>query len=72
MPEDGGLIMAVEPGSPADQAGVVPGERLLALNGAEVSDLIDYLSMAASPHLVLTLSDTSGLQNIAVDKDELA
>lgn len=71
MPEDGGLIMAVEPGSPADRAGVAPGERLLALNEVGVSDLIDYLSLSAAPHLVLTLSGPSGIRKVAVDKGEL-
>lgn len=39
---NGLLIEQVEPGSPADRAGLLPGQRLLAISDAKINDLIDY------------------------------
>ena len=36
-------ILTVEPGSIADELGVQPGDRLLAVNGELGNDLVDYL-----------------------------
>lgn len=36
------VIEAVAPGSPAERAGVKPGDRLLLLNGVPVPDVLDY------------------------------
>jgi len=38
----GGVIQSVAPGSLADAAGVRPGDRLVALDGRPVTDLLDY------------------------------
>ncbi len=37
------LITGVEPGSPAEKAGLCPGDRLIAINGNEISDVLDYM-----------------------------
>lgn len=36
-------ILTVEPGSIADELGVQPGDRLLAVNGEAITDLLDFL-----------------------------
>ena len=36
-------ILAIEPGSIADELGLQPGDRLVRLNGEQVNDLVDYL-----------------------------
>jgi putative radical SAM enzyme (TIGR03279 family) len=38
----GGLVSAVEPGSPADALGIQPGDAVLSINGHPLRDLIDY------------------------------
>ncbi|MDR2656712.1 MAG: DUF512 domain-containing protein [Oscillospiraceae bacterium] len=40
-------IIAVTPGSPAEQAGLRPGMRLVGVNGQRIRDQIDYLSLTA-------------------------
>ena len=39
---DGAWVASVEPGSPADDAGIEPGMRILAVNGVELRDIIDW------------------------------
>ncbi len=36
------LIKAIQPNSPAARCGILPGERLLTLNGNEIVDVLDY------------------------------
>ena len=52
----GGIISSVKPGSPAERAGILAGDSLLALNGQPIWDLIDYYFGAAEEQLALTLS----------------
>jgi putative radical SAM enzyme (TIGR03279 family) len=45
------VISGVEPGSPADRAGICPGDELLTINGETVIDFIDYQALTASATL---------------------
>ena len=36
------LIVSVDPGSPADRAGIRAGDRLTAIGGRAVVDFLDY------------------------------
>ncbi len=45
------VISGVEPGSPADRAGICPGDELLSINGETVIDFIDYQALTASATL---------------------
>ncbi|MFQ6000442.1 MAG: PDZ domain-containing protein, partial [Anaerolineae bacterium] len=38
----GGLISSVQEGSPAEKAGLLPGDELLSVNGHRLRDIIDY------------------------------
>jgi putative radical SAM enzyme (TIGR03279 family) len=53
-------IESVTPGSPAARAGLLPGERLLAINGTRLRDLIDYSWMAHEDEQELTVSSRTG------------
>ena len=55
MRNKGGLITAVEAASPAAGVGIAVGDRVWAINGQEMADLIDYQFMQADEYLVLEL-----------------
>ena len=59
------VIYEVVPGSPADRAGLEAGERIVAVQGHPVHDLLDYLYHADSLRIELRLRPRSG------DKDRL-
>lgn len=62
------IIQTVQPGSPADLAGVLPGQRLLAINGHRVVDVLDYKYYSYDAKLTLTL-EGEGPQEVDLTKD---
>ena len=44
-------IQSVTPGGPAHQAGVRPGETLVAINGHPIVDVLDYKYYSYDPDL---------------------
>ena len=54
------LITAVDKGSIAEELGIEPGTCLLAIDGAEVLDIIDYEQLTAAEELVLSLRSPEG------------
>ncbi len=58
----GGLISAVEPGSPAARAGVVAGERVLAADGVGLSDVLDWQWHTDGDAIVLTIATAQGAE----------
>lgn len=55
-----GVIDSVEPGSIADRAGVVPGDRVLAVNRKPVPDLLDYRFHTSGEPAVITVERQNG------------
>ncbi|MGN8896178.1 DUF512 domain-containing protein [Flavonifractor sp. HCP28S3_F3] len=53
-------ISSVDPRSPADRAGLRPGETLTHINGHPIVDVLDYKFYAYDPRLELTLSGPDG------------
>ena len=45
------VIASVDPGSPAERAGIHAGERLLTLNRREIVDVLDYRFFCYDPVL---------------------
>src|SRR5579883_884332 len=64
----GGLIDAVEPGSLAEQAGVRPGMRVLAVNGHGLRDVVDYQYHAAEERIELALDTPHGPRAVVIEK----
>ena len=65
---EGGVIESVRAGSLAEQAGVRPGARLLAVNGRPVSDVVDYQFEAAEEQIDLELTHDGIRETISIDK----
>src|SRR5215467_11525733 len=65
----GSRVVAVASGSPADEAGLRPGDELLSINGELVRDVIQYHLRADEPRVELELV-RGGLEvSVAVEKD---
>ena len=68
-PYTGGMptarVVAVAPGSPADAAGLLPGDELLSLNGEAVRDVIRYQIQADEPRVELEVR-RGGLEHLVV------
>ena len=56
----GTVISHVDAGSPAEKAGVKPGETLLRVNGTPIIDVLDYQYYTYDPRLTLTLGTPAG------------
>ncbi len=65
------VIASVDPGSPAERAGIRTGERLLRLNGHEIVDVLDYRFFCYDPSLRVELAAPDGtVRRLRVKKDE--
>jgi putative radical SAM enzyme (TIGR03279 family) len=61
-------VVAVAPGSPAADAGLLPGDELLTLNGEMVRDVIRYQIQADEPRVELEVRRGGLEQIVTVDK----
>lgn len=63
-------IRTVAPDSPAGDAGVRPGERLLSINGHSIVDVLDYKYYSYDPDLTLELGEEDGgKRTLSLSKD---
>jgi putative radical SAM enzyme (TIGR03279 family) len=63
-------ILDIEPGSIAAELGLRPGDRLLALNGEPVRDLLDYHLLCQREELLLEIERVDGeLWEFEIEKD---
>ncbi len=53
-------IDSIEPGSYAEQAGILAGETLVSMNGKEIYDVLDYRFYETNRRLALVLRDSRG------------
>ena len=59
------VIQSVDVGSPAEQAGIQPGDRLLTVNGNQIIDVLDYQYYTYDRKLRLVLETTEGRIRLA-------
>jgi putative radical SAM enzyme (TIGR03279 family) len=68
---EGLLIERVLPGSSAEEMEIEPGDRLVAINGHELRDIIDYNFYAAEPEIVLEIVKKDGeLWEVELERGE--
>lgn len=53
-------IASVSPGSLAGRAGIIPGETLIAINGHDITDILDFRFYETEKRLVLLVADRGG------------
>ena len=63
-------IAGVEPGSPAAKKHIAAGDRLIAMNGHPVMDVLDYRFYLTEAHLTLELETAKGLRTVKIRKPE--
>ena len=64
----GVLVAAIRRRTAAAAAGLVPGDRILAVNGAPLRDAIDFQFHADEEHLELTLSRDGVQRSLSLDR----
>lgn len=64
------VITSVDRRSPAERAGIRPGEKLLTINGHEIVDVLDYRFFGYDPVLEITLEREGCRRELHVEKEE--
>jgi putative radical SAM enzyme (TIGR03279 family) len=62
----GGRVASIVPGSPAEAAGLHPGDVITAVEGETLRDVIDWLWLADGPSVALELRGDSGVVSEAI------
>ena len=64
------IVKNVEAGSIAEELGIEPGDRLLAIDGQEIEDIFDYQFYEESEELLLLMEKADGEQwELEIEKD---
>lgn len=66
---DGGLIDTIQPDSIADAIGLQPGDRVLAVGGVSLRDIIDYRFALAEAFVELTVWSGGEMLTCEIEKD---
>ena len=65
------VIASVDHRSPAQRAGIRPGEKLLTINGHEIVDVLDYRFYGYDAKCRLELLEPNGsVRNVQIKKEE--
>ena len=63
-------VTSVCGGSPAEKAGILPGDILLSINGHDINDVLDYRFYITEPSLSVLLHRGPELLTVGIEKDE--
>lgn len=66
----GGIVSYVEPDSIAEEAGILPGDILVSINGHQLTDIIDYRFYSAEEDVDLLVRRDGEEAVISVEKDD--
>lgn len=70
MHKEDRTISYVEPGSFAEEAGILPGDILLSINGHQVHDILEYRFLISEPEIELLIEKKDGSkENIIIEND---
>ncbi len=69
MAQGGGRVAAIEPCSPAAEAGLLPGDCICAVSDRPLRDRIDFEFLTAEDNPILTISRAGKVTQITVMKD---
>lgn len=65
------VVKYVEPGSAAEEGGILPGDRLLTVNGRKLKDIFDYKFYTSEELVLLELEDPDGeLYEVEIEKEQ--
>ncbi len=64
------VIKEVKAGSPADKKGIRAGEKLAAINGHPIEDVLDYRFYLMESHLSVAVEGKKGLRVLSIHKGE--
>lgn len=67
-PNEGGVVDAVRSGSLADEAGLLPGDRIISINGAQLRDAVDFQFYAAEDLVELEVVGASSTRRVEIAK----
>ncbi len=71
MKHQGQLIAGITPGSIAEELEIRPGDRLLSINGQEITDIFDYDFLCEDEELTILLRTADGEEvECEIEKDE--
>ncbi len=68
-PQESGVIADVAPGSLADEIGLMPGNRVVSINGSPLSDAIDFQYEASNEDVTLEVDTGVDLVEFRVERD---
>ena len=63
-------VSSVNPGSPADKAGITVDDIILSIDGHQINDVLDYRFYITEPHLQIQIHRGPELLTVSVDKEE--
>lgn len=70
MHKEDTTISYIEPGSLAEEAGIVPGDKLMAVNGHQVHDILEYRYLTSEYEVELEILKTDGsTEVITIEND---
>jgi putative radical SAM enzyme (TIGR03279 family) len=68
-PEQSGVIASVAPGSLAEEIGLVPGQRVVSINGSPLNDAIDFQFEASNEDVTIEVDTGDGLIEYQVERE---
>jgi putative radical SAM enzyme (TIGR03279 family) len=70
VPDEVGLIQSVMPGSVADEIGIMPGDRIVAVDGQKLVDALDFQYRTQNGVMTLAIARGDRVETIDVERGE--
>lgn len=67
---NGNIVETVRQGSPADRAGIMPGDTILMVNRKKINDLIDFLFYTDTPEVTISLKRSYEIMKVKTIRNE--